>query len=153
MLCFFISDSPGLLATGATALIYLSYFLCNLGVLVARLRGWPHKEAWFKLGSWGAIINVAALIWCGLMIINFGLWHDTNLFGNFGTELRDFTNPSLTVVTSGGQPISFLPDIPFFEGTVLLILIVGAIYYLATGQARKVDQVEADLATGEAVIG
>ena len=150
---FFISDSPGLLATGATALIYLSYFLCNLGVLVARLRGWPHKEAWFKLGSWGAIINVAALIWGGLMIINFGLWHDTNLFGNFGTELRDFTNPSLTVVTSGGQPISFLPDIPFFEGTVLLILIVGAIYYLATGQARKVDQVEADLATGEAVIG
>ena len=35
---FLITDSPGLIATGATGLIYLSYFLCNLGVLCARLR-------------------------------------------------------------------------------------------------------------------
>jgi hypothetical protein len=35
---------------------------------------------------------------------------------------------------------------------VLLILIVGVVYYIATAQGRKVDQVEADLATGEAVI-
>ena len=28
-----------------TGLIYLSYFLCNIGVLVARIRGWPHKPA------------------------------------------------------------------------------------------------------------
>jgi len=150
---FFISDSPGLLATGATALIYLSYFLCNIGILAARLRGWPRQDAWFKLGSWGTVINVLALVWGGLMIINFGLWHDTNLFGNFGTDLRNLTNPSLTIVTSGGQPISFLPDIPFFEGTVLLILIVGIVYYIATNQAGKTDKVEADLATGEAVIG
>jgi len=150
---FAISDSPGLLATGATALIYLSYFLCNIGILVARLRGWPRQRAWFNLGSWGAVINVLALVWGGLMIINFGLWHDPNLFGNFGSDLRDLTNPSLTVVTSGGKPIPFLPDIPFFEGTVLLILIAGVIYYVATNQASKVDRVEADLATGEAVIG
>jgi urea carboxylase system permease len=150
---FFISDSPGLLATGATALIYLSYFLCNIGILAARFRGWPHQEAWFKLGSWGTIINIVALLWGGAMIINFGLWHDTNLFGNFGTELRNATNPSLTIVTSGGKPIPFLPDIPFFEGTVLLILIVGIVYYVVTNQAGKVDKVEADLATGEAVIG
>ena len=65
---FLITDSPGLLATGATGLIYLSYFLCNIGVLVARLRGWPHKGAWFKLGSWGTIINILALVWGGLMI-------------------------------------------------------------------------------------
>ncbi len=54
---------------------------------------------------------------------------------------------------SGGNPISWLPDIPFFEATVLLILIAGIVYYLATGQGRKVDKVEADLATGETVIG
>ena len=58
---FLISDSPFVLAIGATGLIYTSYFLCNLGVLIARTRGWPHAGAWFKLGSWGTIINVLAL--------------------------------------------------------------------------------------------
>ena len=28
----------------ATGLIYLSYLLCNIGVLAARFRGWPHTE-------------------------------------------------------------------------------------------------------------
>jgi urea carboxylase system permease len=149
---FFITDSPGLLASGATGLIYLSYFLCNVGVLLARVRGWPKQGAWFKLGSWGTVINVVALLWGGVMVINFALWKDSNLFGNFGSALRDFTNPSLASVKSGGNPISWLPDIPFFEATVLLILVVGAIYYLVT-QRDRVDAVEADLATGEAVIG
>jgi urea carboxylase system permease len=149
---FIFTDSPVLLAAGATGLIYLSYFLCNLGVLRARTMGWPHKGAWFSLGSWGTIINIAALVWGGAMIINFGLWSDSGLFGNFGSDLRDYTNPSLTLLTSGGQAISWLPDIPFFEASILLILIGGAIYYVATGQGRKVDKVEADLATGEAVI-
>jgi urea carboxylase system permease len=149
---FFITDSPGLIATGATGLIYLSYFLCNLGVLVARLRGWPHEGAWFKLGGWGLIINVLALVWGGLMIVNFALWSDPALFGNFGGDLRDFTNPSLTAITSGGNPISWLPDIPFFEGTVLLILVAGIVYYVIAARGRE-DRVEVDPATGEAVIG
>jgi urea carboxylase system permease len=148
---FFLTDSPGLLATGATGLIYLSYFMCNLGVLVARRRGWPRQGAWFKLGSWGTVINVVALIYGGLMVINFALWKNS-LFGGFGTALRDLSNPSLTIVTSGGKAISWMPDIPFFEASVILILVVGAVYYLLTGQGSKVDQVEADLATGEAVI-
>ncbi len=149
---FFITDSPGLIATGATGLIYLSYFLCNLGVLVARLRGWPHQGAWFKLGGWGLVVNILALVWGGLMIINFALWSDPGLFGNFGGDLRDFTNPSLNLITSGGNPISWLPDIPFFEGTVLLILIFGIVYYAVAARGRE-DRVEVDAATGEAVIG
>jgi amino acid transporter len=148
---FFVTDNPGLLATGATGLIYLSYFLCNLGVLMARRRGWPHKGAWFSLGSWGTILNILALVWGGVMIINFGLWANP-AFGGFGTALRNLSNPSLTIVTSGGQAISWLPDIPFFEASILLILVVGGLYYVATGQGRKVDTTEADLATGEAVI-
>jgi len=149
---FFITDSPGLLATGATGLIYLSYFMCNLGILAARRRGWPHQGAWFNLGSWGTILNILALIWGGLMIINFGLWSDTGLFGNFGTELRDLSNPSLTIITSGGNTISWLPDIPFYEGTVLLILLVGVVYYVVTRQNQRQDAIEADLATGEVAI-
>jgi amino acid transporter len=150
---FFITDNPGLLATGATGLIYLSYLLCNIGVLVARVRGWPRQGAWFKLGSWGLVINVLALVWGGLMTINFALWKDGSLFGNFGGDLRDATNPSLKIVTSGGNEISWMPDIPFYEGTVLLILITGLVYYLATRQIARADVEEADLATGEAVIG
>ena len=148
---FVVTDSPILLAAGATGLIYLSYFLCNLGVLSARTKGWPHQGAWFKLGSWGTIINIVALIWGGVMIINFGLWN-SSIFGNFGGPLRDLTNPSLTLLTSGGNKIGFLPDIPFFEASILLILVVGAVYYVATGQGKRVDKVEADLATGEALI-
>jgi len=148
---FLITDSPGLLATGATGLIYLSYLMANIGVLAARRRGWPHKGAWFSLGSWGTIINVLALVYGGLMVINFGLWKSP-LFGSFGSDLRDLTNPSLTILKSGGNSIPFLPDIPFFEATILLILVVGAFYYVATGQGRKADVTEADLVTGETVI-
>jgi len=148
---FFITDSPGLLATGATGLIYLSYLLANIGVLAARRKGWPHKGAWFNLGSWGTIINVLALVYGGIMVINFALWKNP-MFGNFCSSLRDFTNPSLSIITSGGNAISWLPDIPFFEATVGLILVGGAVYYFATGQGRKADVTEADLATGEAVI-
>jgi amino acid transporter len=148
---FVVTDSPVLLAAGATGLIYLSYFLCNIGVLAARQRGWPHQGAWFKLGSWGTVINVIAIIWGGAMIINFGLWSDAGLFGNFGSDLRDYTNPPLNLLTSGGNKVVDL-DFPFFEASILLILVVGVVYYVATGQGRKVDQVEADLVTGEAVI-
>ena len=150
---FFFTDAPGLIATGATGLIYLSYFLANLGVLVARLRGWPHGEAWFKLGGWGLVVNILALVWGGLMIVNFALWSDPALFGNFGSDLRDLTNPSLTAITSGGNTISWLPDIPFFEGTVLLILIVGVVYYLVAARGREDAEMAPDLATGEATIG
>ena len=32
------------LSIAATGLIYLSYFLCNLGLAFARSRGWPHQR-------------------------------------------------------------------------------------------------------------
>jgi amino acid transporter len=57
------------LSIAATGLIYLSYFLCNIGLLVARRRGWPHQKAWFSLGRWGMPINILALIWGAIMLI------------------------------------------------------------------------------------
>src|SRR5260221_113770 len=62
---FVLTDSPIVLAAGATGLIYLSYLMCNIGVLAARTRGWPRQGAWFKLGSWGAIINALPIVWGG----------------------------------------------------------------------------------------
>ena len=148
---FLLTDSPALLAAGATGLIYLSYLMCNVGVLAARVRGWPHQGAWFKLGSWGTIINILAIVWGGIMTINFALWADSNLFGNFAAN-RGLTNPSLAAITSGGKAISWMPDIPFYEATVILILAIGIVYYAVTQLNRREAPV-ADRATGEAVIG
>jgi amino acid transporter len=140
------------LAIAATGMIYLSYFLCNLGVLVARTRGWPKRDAFFTLGNMGTVINVVALVYGGLMIINIGLWISP-IFGDFGTDLRGLSNPFInTFLSWSGEVLADLPAIPVFETLVGLVVVVGAIYYLVA-QRGHVDAVEPDLATGEAVIG
>lgn len=142
------------LAIAATGMIYLSYFLCNLGVFMARRKGWPMKSAWFTLRSWGTVINVIALIWGGLMIINIGLWTAPQ-FGDFGSDLRNtWSNPFInTFLKFNGALLDGLPAIPVFETLVGIVIVAGLIYYVVTGQRGKADKVEADIATGEAVIG
>jgi amino acid transporter len=148
------------LAIAATGMIYISYFLCNIGVLQARRRGWPHKGAWFSLGSWGTILNVLALIWGGAMVINIGIW-TSPIFGDFGNDLRNtWSNPFINTFlslgkTADGKPniLTGLPSLPVFETLVGLVVIVGAIYYVASRQTAREDVVPADLATGEATIG
>ncbi len=166
---FLISDSPGVLAIGATGLIYTSYFLCNLGVFIARRRGWPHKGAWFSLGSWGTIINIMALLWGGLMILNFALWQ-SDIFGALGTQswtipasgstaaqtigLRTQTNPTIDTLSFLGNSMSGLPQIPLFEFTLVTILVTGAIFYVASERRRLATETgSADAATGEVAIG
>ena len=142
------------IAIAATGMIYIAYFLCNLGVLVARRRGWPHKGAWFNLGSWGTILNILALIWGGLMILNIAIWTDQSLFGVYGNDLRNtWSNPFInTFVKFGGKLQDGLPAWPVFETVVGIVLIVGALYYLVA-QRGKQETAAADIATGEAVIG
>lgn len=141
------------MSIAATGLIYLSYFLCNLGVLIARTRGWPHKPAWFNLGRWGMIVNILALVWGGAMIVNIGIWQDKGLFGDFGGDGRGFTNPAFSAFfTPFGNKFDNLPPWPTFETIVAVILLLGALYYVLQVRGRAAD-VEADSATGEAVIG
>jgi amino acid transporter len=146
------------LAIAATGMIYLSYFLCNLGVFIARTKGWPHKDAWFSLGSWGTVINVLALLWGGLMVINIGIW-TSPIFGVFGNDLRNtWSNPFInTFLSLGTTPdgkaniLTGLPAWPVFETLVGLVVIGGLVYYLVAQRGRE-DRVEPDVATGEAVI-
>jgi amino acid transporter len=140
------------MAIAATGTIYIAYFLCNLGVLAARRKGWPHKGAWFSLRGWGTVINVLALVWGGAMIINIGLWTDP-MFGAFGNTLREtWSNPFIdTFLTFGGEPIAGLPHWPVFETLVGAIVLVGAVYYLVAQRGRE-DRIDADVATGEALI-
>jgi amino acid transporter len=153
---FFITGAGSAiyLAIGATGTIYLAYILCNLGVLGARRRGWPHQGAWFSLGSWGTIINILAIVWGVVMVINIGIWTDESLFGVYGNDLRNtWSNPFInTFLKFGGQTLEGLPAIPVFEALVGTIVLVGLIYYLAAQRGRE-DRVDPDLATGEATIG
>jgi amino acid transporter len=141
------------ISIAATGLIYVSYFMCNAGVMRARMRGWPHTKAWFNLGSWGKLINVAALIYGGLMIINIALWADTGLFGDFGTDGRLYWNPMInTFIKPFGQELSWMPAWPLFETLIGLILVIGAIYYLAIVR-RQAPDVEGTDTGIDAVIG
>jgi urea carboxylase system permease len=140
------------LSIAATGLIYLSYFLCNLGVAFARARGWPRTRAWFNLGRWGMPINILALLWGGVMLVNIGLWASPELFGDFGGPGRGYWNPLINgLFTVGGQKLEALPAWPLFETLVGVLLVTGAIYYLLALRGRA-PEAEPDLATGEAVI-
>jgi urea carboxylase system permease len=108
------------IAIGATGMIYLSYILGNIAILQARLRGWPRESAPFKLGGWGVIVNILALIWGIAMEINF-LWPRNLAAG--------YQNPPISALPNVTIP-SPVGDIPIFEATLGVIVIVGAIYYL-----------------------
>jgi len=137
----------------ATGLIYVSYFMCNVGVMMARTRGWPHTRAWFSLGRWGKLINILALIWGGVMVINIALWNDPGLFGDFGSAGRAWWNPFLnTFVTPLGQKVDWMPAWPLFETMTIAILIIGAIYYLGVVR-RQAPDVEGTDTEPDAVIG
>src|SRR5207237_76374 len=89
---FLVSTAIGVIVTSATGLIYLSYFMNNVASLSARLKGWPREKTPFSLGRWGIPVNILALIYGGLMLINF-LW--------FGGLRNSYTNLTLnTVYTS-----------------------------------------------------
>src|ERR1035438_2798415 len=48
-------SGAGTIAIAATAMIYFAYFLGNMAILGARLRGWPKTSAPFRLGRWGLL--------------------------------------------------------------------------------------------------
>jgi hypothetical protein len=108
------------IAIGATGMIYLAYILGNIAILLARFRGWPQESAPFKLGGWGTIVNVLALVWGIAMEINF-LWPRNLAAG--------YQNPPISALPNVTIP-SAIGGIPIFEATLGVIIIVGAIYYL-----------------------
>jgi urea carboxylase system permease len=120
-----------IIAVSATAMIYLSYLLGNLVVLRARLKGWPRVKAPFALGRWGKIVNVLAIAWGAGMLVNF-FWPATS-----DSSLRVFSNPKPN--QTGGLVhlgMDWLNKIPIIWTVTAVIVLVGAIYYLAV-QARK----------------
>jgi amino acid transporter len=119
-----------LLATGATGLIYLSYMLGNIAILMARMKGWPTQGAPFKLGSWGTVVNVLAILWGAAMIVNF-LWP------------RVTSNPNLNGLPNYPSWLGAIGGVSIFEATVGVILLVGVVYYLVAQLPKRDSAVQA----------
>ena len=120
-------SGAGIIAIAATGTIYFSYFLGNIVILRARARGWPRTSAPFRLGRWGMLVNILALIYGGAMIINFA-W----------PRAVPFTNPKPD--QTGGLlsfHIGFLNEIPILWTVFVFIVLIGAIYYFAAGRKKE----------------
>ena len=128
------------IAVGATASIYLSYLLGNMAFMRARMKGWPKTSAPFKLGKWGMVVNVIAILWGVAMMLNFltpstvnSAW-DPNASG--ANYMRIISNPKpiqTDYYVEGDQLVDFkisaLNKIPVIWTVFALILISGALYY------------------------
>jgi amino acid transporter len=115
-----------IIAIAATGMIYLSYFLGNIVIMRARARGWPKTSAPFRLGRWGMLVNILALLYGGAMLVNFA-WP------------RAASNPKPKQTVAPAKldfHIGFLNDIPILWTVVVFIALVGAIYYLVRGRTK-----------------
>jgi hypothetical protein len=107
----------GYVAIAATGMIYLAYFLGNLAVLRARLKGWPREKTPFTLGKWGIPVNILALCWGGAMLVNFA-WP------------RAASNPTPNQTAGSlSTGLSFLNKVPILYTVLGLILLIGVLYY------------------------
>jgi urea carboxylase system permease len=118
-----VSQQIGVLAIGATGLIYLSYFLTNVVLLRARQNGWPKAPAWFNLGRWAVLVNLAALAYGGAMLINFA-WP------------RPASNPTFGSLATWSASWPVLGGAPILETYVVLLLVVGGLYWYLVERRR-----------------
>jgi len=118
-------------AIAATGMIYLSYFLGNLVIMRARLRGWPRTASPFRLGRWGMLVNIVALLYGGAMLVNFA-WH------------RVASNPE---PREAAPPVSygwsFINRVPVLWSVFVLIVVIGLLYYLIAGRRKQFAPVTA----------
>lgn len=114
---FIFTTKTASIVGGATAAMYLAYFLVLSCVLIYRLRGWPRVRSYFALGRWGIPVNILAVIGTGLTFVNL-VWP------------RISTNPTYNQIvgTEGGL---FIRDIPMSWAIIGFPLLVGAVFYAA----------------------
>jgi amino acid transporter len=133
-------SGAGIIAIAATGMIYLSYFLGNLVIMRARLRGWPKVSAPFTLRRWGPVVNVLALLYGGAMLVNFA-W----------PRVASNPEPRQTAgLLSFG--IGFVNRIPILWTVVVVITLIGVIYYLAAGRRKRFAPVIAPAGDDEPLV-
>ncbi|HEX7993469.1 MAG TPA: amino acid permease [Streptosporangiaceae bacterium] len=120
-------SGAGIIAIAATGMIYFSYFLGNIAILRARLKGWPKTDAPFKLGRWGLTVNIVGLLYGGAMIVNFA-WP------------RAASNPKPNQ-TLGALHLGFLNGVPVLWSVFGFVVLLGVIYYLAVARNKQIAPV------------
>jgi amino acid transporter len=123
----------GLIAIGATGMIYLSYILGNIAILIARTKGWPKERTPFQLGGWGTIVNILALVWGITMEINF-LWPRGISIGGQNPPFNSL--PNLPSWLSGSP----LGNVPLYWLALGAILVVGIPYYMIAQRSKPATE-------------
>ncbi len=126
-------SGAGIIAIAATGMIYLSYFLGNLAIMRARLRGWPRtaRRSGWAAGAWWS--TSSALLYGGAMLVNFA-WP------------RAASNPEPEADRAGTAELRHrVPerDPDPVDGGLIFIVLVGALYYLITGRRKEFAAVTA----------
>jgi amino acid transporter len=116
---FVFSNQFAVLATGASATVYLVYLAMSGRLLLARFRGWPKTPAPFSLGRWAVALNTLVVLYTGAAFIDL-MW------------FRDATNPRW-----GGVPVSVW--------MVALPVVLGALYQVARSAFSGDRPVHVDL--------
>src|SRR2546430_2592556 len=132
----YTSGCPGACSSGVTVTLPCRAVV-SPSVAVSETAFWPAAQQSvragvpsqpFKLGQWGLIVNILGLVWGVAMEINF-LWPRNASVGGQNPPLSAL--PNITI----GSPLG---DIPVFEFTLGLILLVGVIYW-AIAQRKAPD--------------
>lgn len=113
---FIFSDEFTVLATGSTAVLYLVYFLMASVCLIARLRGWPKADSPFRLGRWGLVVNVLAVLYTGAAALDL-MW------------FRETTNPDWKL------------GIPTAIWLLAVPVVLGALYWAFAGRRSSQEPV------------
>ena len=130
--------------------------MCNAGVLQGpHVAAGPQQPAWFNLGRWGKLVNILALVYGGLMVINIALWADTGLFGDCGDGWAPVLEPDdqhvHQAVRTGDRRAAGLARLR--DARRRRSSSSGALYYAVAVRGKAHDVESADAVTGEAVIG
>ena len=103
------------------------------------------------------LINILALIWGALMIINIALWIDRSCSATSAATVARLTNPfdQRVPVVVNGAAARRPAGLPLFEAIVGLLLGPRRSSTTSSPSAAGATdvQVEADAVTGEAMIG
>jgi amino acid transporter len=112
---FVFTTKTSSIVGGATAAMYVAYFLVMSVTLIYRFRGWPRVKGRFSLGRWGLAVNIVAVIGTGLTALDL-LWP------------RPATNPTYNQI-SGSSGGVFLKDVPMAWLIICVPLLVGVAFY------------------------
>jgi amino acid transporter len=134
----------------ATAGTYIAYQMVVFGGLVARAKGWPKDRAYFNLGRWGWPVNIMAVIYGVLMIINLSWprYPDSPWYDNWQVLF------SLAIVLAAGAVVYFIQRARGVDLSITIHEIdespaeAGAMEAMAAGEAGRVLDTPADPTAG-----